>query len=162
LPPEPIIESSPSHSDYSDTRRNLIRQREHRARRGHATTDTEEDDDNEDKELAQQVDSEPGLPNATDATSSNNKGKEKAPLKHGRLSAEDKEEIRTFSTQVLDMAQDVADRLRISRKNVLISAGFGIRESRKENIANLHAQWYASTHTKPRGSKYLYVSSSSF
>jgi hypothetical protein len=113
---------------------------------------------NEDKELADQVDSEPGLPNApraTEASSSNEKGKQKASLKRGRLSAEDKEDIRAFSEDVLAMAQDLADRLRTSRKNVLISAGFGIKESRNENIANLHAQWYAATHTKPGGSSYL-------
>jgi hypothetical protein len=56
------------------------------------------------------------------------------------------------------MSQDLADRLRISRKNVLIAAGLGMKESQSENIANLHAQWYASTHTKPDGSAYLYAS----
>jgi hypothetical protein len=92
------------------------------------------------------------------ANSSNDKGKGKASLKTGRLSAHDKEEIRAFSTKVLEMAQDLADRLRISRKKVLISAGFGIKESRRENIANLHTQWYAATHTKPDGSMYLCAS----
>ena len=96
------------------------------------------------------------------ASSSKDKGKQKAPLKHGPLSAEAKEDIRDFATQVLGMAEDLADRLRISKKKVLISAGFGIKESRSENIANLHAQWYAATHTKPDGSTYLCASFLSF
>jgi hypothetical protein len=156
-----VIESSPSHSDYSATRKKLTQHRERRARFGHATTDTEEDDDYDDRELADEADPEPDLsitPQTTAASSSNNKGKGKSPLKRGPLSAEDKEDIRAFSTQVLDMAQDLADRLRISRKKVLISAGFGIKESRRENIANLHAQWYAANHTKPDGSTYFLAS----
>jgi hypothetical protein len=79
-------------------------------------------------------------------------------LKRGYLSAEAKQEIRAFSTQVLGIAQDLADRLRVSRKNVLIAAGLGIKESRGENIANLYAQWYAATHTKPDRSAYHYSS----
>jgi hypothetical protein len=59
-------------------------------------------------------------------------------LKRGPLSAEAKEEIHAFSMQVLGMAQELADHLGISRKNVLISAGLGIKESRSENIANMH------------------------
>ena len=90
-----------------------------------------------------------------EASSSNEKGKQKASLKCGRLLAEDKEDIHAFSEQVLGMAQDLTDRLRTLRKNVLISAGFGIKESRGENIANPHSQWYAATHTKPVGSMYL-------
>ena len=79
-------------------------------------------------------------------------------MKTGHLSAEDKEEIRAFSTKVLEMAQDLADRLRILRKKVLISAGFRIKESHCENIANLHTRWYAATHTKLDGSMFLSVS----
>jgi hypothetical protein len=76
-------------------------------------------------------------------------------LKHGPLSAEAKEEIHAFSMQVLGMAQELADCLGISRTKVLISAGLGIKESRSENIANTHRQWYAMTHPKPQGSTYL-------
>lgn len=129
---------------------------------GHVTTDTEEKDDNDDRDLANEVDPEPSLANAPQimaASSSNDNGRQNTTLKRGRLSTEAKEDIRVFSTQVLEMAQDLADRLRISRKKVLISAGFGIRESRSENIANLHAQWYAATHSKPDGSTYLFASS---
>jgi len=93
---------------------------------------------------------------------SKDNSKQNSPLKHGRLLTQAKEEISAFSTEVLGMAQNLADRLRILRKNVLISAGFGIKESRGENIANLHVQWYATTHTKPDGSVYLCASSSPF
>jgi hypothetical protein len=155
LPAEPIIESSPSQSDYSDTRKNLIEQRKQRAQLGHATSDTEDDDNIDDDELADQVDSKPDLPNLPHSMAAR-EDKQKAPLKRGPLSAEAKEEIHAFSTQVLEMAQELADRLRILRKNVLISAGLGIKESRSENIANMHRQWYATTHPKPQGSKYSY------
>ena len=159
-------ESSASQSDYSESREKLIRKRQQRAHIvGHMVPDTEEEDGDDDIELADQVDSDAGLPTTlrtTGASSSNNKGKERASLKSGPLLAEGKEEIRAFSTEVLEKAQDLADRLRISRKSVLISAGFGIRESRRENIANLHAQWYAATHTKPDGSVYFCASSLPF
>jgi len=114
--------------------------------------------------LADQVDPDPGAVDTlwTEAGPSKDNGKQNSPLKHGRLSTQAKEEISAFSTEVLGMAQNLADRLRISRKNVLISAGFGIKESRGENIANLHVQWYATMHTKPDGSAYLCASSSPF
>jgi hypothetical protein len=122
-------------------------------------SDTEDDDNGDDTNLADQVDSDANLPaplRSTGASSSNDNGKQKAsPLKRGPLSAEGKEEIRAFSIQVLGMAQVLADRLKISKRGVLISAGLGIKESRKENVANLHAQRYATTHTKPDGSKYF-------
>jgi hypothetical protein len=66
--------------------------------------------------------------------------KEKSPLKPGCLFLDNKEEIHTFLAQVLNMPQDVTDYLRISRKNVLISAGLGIKESCCKNITNLHLQ----------------------
>ncbi|KAI0245344.1 hypothetical protein BJV78DRAFT_1158716 [Lactifluus subvellereus] len=115
-----------------------------------ASSNTRDDDEDED-ELADSdaVDRELNSPQTTAASSSKGKGKGKAPLKCGPLSAEDKEEIHVFSTQVLEMAQDLADHLRTSRRNVLISASLGIKESRNENITNLYSQWYAATHTKP-------------
>jgi hypothetical protein len=160
-----VIESSASGSDYGDTRQKLNRRRQQGAQRGHVTTDTEEDDDDDDKELADEVVPDPGLPNAlgtAQASSSKDKDIQRSPLKRGRLSAKDKEDIRAFSTQVLETAQVLADRLRVSRKNVLINAGFGIKESRSPDIANLHAQWYAATHTKPDGSTYFCASSIPF
>ena len=127
-------------------------------------TDTEQDDNDNDGELADQVDPDPGAADTlwTEAGPSKDNGKQNSPLKHGRLLTQAKEEISAFSTKVLRMAQNLADRLRISRKNILISAGFGIKESRGENIANLHVQWYATMHTKLDGSAYLCASSSPF
>jgi hypothetical protein len=125
--------------------------------------DDDDDDDDDNKQLADQVNSDPYLLNALRlqtlrASSSNDKSKQKSALKRGPLSAEAKQEICAFSTQVLGMAQDLANCLRVSRKNVLIAAGLGIKESRGENITNLYAQWYAVTHTKPDGSEYYCAS----
>lgn len=83
------------------------------------------------------------------------KGKQKSPLKRGPLSAEAKADIHVFSKSVLGMAEDLANRHGTSISRILISAGLGIKESRGENIANLHSQWYAATHTKPDGSTYI-------
>lgn len=162
-----VVESSSSGSDYSDTQERLNRKRQHAKKLGRPVTDTEEEDANVDNEFANQVDSDPGLPNSlrtTEASSSKGKGKQinPGPLKSGPLSAEDKKHISAFSTTVEDMAQCLATRLRISKQNVLINAGFGIRESRGENPANLHAQWYAETHTKPDGSMCFCASSLPF
>jgi hypothetical protein len=157
--PEPIIESFPSHGDNRSAWKNLVQQQqlEQRTRLRHFTTDTEEGDDNS-MELADQADPESGLsniPQTAAASSRNDKGRQKALLKHD-LSPEAKQDIHAFSTQVLEMAKDLADHLGISRKDVLISAGLGMNKSRRENITHLHAQWYATTHTKPDGSTYLY------
>ena len=159
-----MVESSSSGSNFSDTQKNLIWKRQQHAQQGHITTDTKQDDDDNNGELADQVDPDPGTADTlwTEAGPSKDNGKQNSPLKHGRLLTQAKEEISAFSTEVLGMAQNLADRLRISRKNVLISAGFGIKESRGENIANLHAQWYATMHTKLDGSAYLCASSSPF
>ena len=137
-----MVESSSSGSNFSDTRKNLIQKWQQRARQGHITTDTEQDNDDDDGELADQVDPDPGAADTlwTEAGPSKDNGKQNSPLKHGHLLTQAKEEISAFSTEVLGMAQNLADRLRILRKNVLISAGFGIKESRGENIVNLHAQ----------------------
>jgi hypothetical protein len=108
--------------------------------------------------LADDVDSDSDVPNK--ASSSNKKGKQK--LKRGPLSDEAREEISTFSTEVLGMADVLADRHKVSRQTVLITAGLGIRESRRENIANIHSKWYAATHPKPDGSTYYYLFSLPF
>lgn len=155
-----VVESSSSGSDYSDAQERLNQKRQ-------PITDTEEEDDDVDKELANQVDSDPGLSNSlrtTETSSSKGKGKQMnpGPLKSGPLSAEDKDHIRDFSTQVVKMADDLAHRLRITRQTVLIKAGFGIRESRGGNVANQHAQWYAETHIKPDGSMCFCASSLPF
>ena len=122
-------------------------------------SNTEEDDDDDDDEIADEVDSEHSDPlesrRDTEASSSKGNGKQKGSLKSSCMTAEDKEEIHAFSTLVLKMAQDLADCLRTSRRNVLVSAGLGIKESRGENIANLHVQMYAAAHTKPKGSEYI-------
>jgi hypothetical protein len=44
-------------------------------------------------------------------------------VERGPLSAEAKEEIHAFSTQVLGIAQELADRLGISRKNDICQFG---------------------------------------
>ena len=124
--------------------------------------DNDNDNNDNDNKLVDEVDPEPSSPQTPMVRSGNDKGKEKSPLKPGCLSSEDKEEICAFSVQVLNMAQDVVDCLRISRKNVLISAGLGIKESHHKNIANLHSQWYATTYTKPEGCMCLCTSSFSF
>ena len=126
------------------------------------TKDDNNNNNNNNNKLVNEVNPKPSSPQTPMMCSGNNKGKGKSPLKPGCLSSEDKEEICTFSVQVLNMAQDVVDCLRISRKNVLISAGLGIKESRHKNIANLHSQWYATTYTKPEGSMCLCTSSFSF
>ena len=55
------MESFSSGSDFSDTRKKLIRRRQHRAKQGYVMTDTEEDDNDDDEELADQVDPDPGM-----------------------------------------------------------------------------------------------------
>jgi hypothetical protein len=105
-------------------------------------SNTEEDDDSNNDELANQVESDPGLPNSlqtTEGSSSNHKGKQKASLECGCLSVEDKKEIAAFSSEVLGMAQVLADHLRMLRNSVLISADLDIKEFCCENITNLHA-----------------------
>ena len=126
------------------------------------TKDDNNNNNNNNNELADKVDPKPSSPQTPTACSGNDKGKGKSPLKPGHLSLEDKEEICIFLAQVLNMAQDVVDHLRILRKNVLISAGLGIKESHHENIANLHSQWYAPTHIKLEGSICLHTSFFSF
>lgn len=156
-----VVESSASHSDFDETRNKTTRKRQLRAEKGYMVSDTEEDDNIVDHDLANDVDSDSDSPNALrdmPANSRSNKGKLKSPLKsplkRGPLSDEGKEEIHDFSSCVLEMAQDLADRFQISRKTVLIRASLGIKESRGENVANMHARWYAGTHTKPDGSAY--------
>ncbi|KAI0245176.1 hypothetical protein BJV78DRAFT_1288807 [Lactifluus subvellereus] len=54
-----IDESSSSQSNYSETQKKILWEREARAQRGHPTSNTEEEDDDNDDELADEVDPEP-------------------------------------------------------------------------------------------------------
>ena len=111
---------------------------------GYVMSDTERDDNDDDIELADDIESDSDLSNSLQTTEACGNGKQKSRLKPGRLSAEAKEDIHAFSTQVLEMADELAGWFQISRQTVLRSAGFGIQESRHGNVANHHAQWYAA------------------
>ena len=125
--------------------------------------DDNDDDNNDNDELADEVVPNQGLSNAlyTDSEQASS-SKRKVPLKRGRMSAKAREDIRAFSTQVLQVAQELADHHMVSRRALLIAAGLGIKESHSSNITNLHAQWYVATHTKPGERAYFCTSSIPF
>ena len=111
-------------------------------------SNTEKDDDDDDVELANKVDSDHSNALNTlrnmEASSSKGKGKGKAKGFVETLVVcwqRGKKDIHVFSTLILAAwaQRSCPDRLRTSRKNILVSAGLGIKESCCENIANLHA-----------------------
>ena len=88
-------------------------------------------------------------------TSSSTKAKQKMISNHkpGRTSAEETELVQKFSKKVFSMADELAERLRMPRKKLLVKSGLGIKESCAVNTANLHCQWFAATHPKPDNSR---------
>lgn len=79
------------------------------------------------------------------------KGKEKAPLKRGPLSDIARNEAQELGDEVTTAVNKLADRHHTMPHNILIAAGFAIKESRAPNIFNQHAEWYSYHFPKTSG-----------
>ena len=133
------------------------------------SSNTEQEDEEEDRELEEDVEPEDGdehpsrprsrRPNKQRRAAHNkgkekasDKGKEKAPLKPGPLSDLARKEAQELGDEITQSATNIANRHCTTVRNILIAAGFGIKESRAPNIFNKHAEWYSYHFPKdPKG-----------
>lgn len=85
------------------------------------------------------------------------KGKGKASSAPGPLPEEAREEAQEFGRQVMEAADQIADRWSTSRRSILVAASLMLRETRAPNAANKHAEWYAYNFPKQDGGQYFSV-----
>jgi hypothetical protein len=129
---------------------------------GLPVSDTEEEDGEEDRSLA--GDAEPEEEDDIPLTrrprqrkkqqTTRAKGKEKAPSKSGPLSDDARKEAQELAMgdEITHAAAAMAGRHNTTMRNILIAAGFGIKESCATNPFNKHAEWYAYHFPKdPKG-----------
>ena len=160
---------SDSGSDYEETRRAQIAKRKRRAEKGHATSDTEEEDELDDDILVDDANVN-GLPTTghrhgkkstksqlSDAAKPTviDKGKGKASQKPGPPPDALREAAQDLGRSVTESANEIAQRYGKTPRDVIILAGLGVKPSRAVNPANKHAEWYAAHYAKdPQGNIY--------
>jgi hypothetical protein len=81
--------------------------------------------------------------------------KEVARAKGRRFSKAEEKEIDEFGVQVKNCAEELATKYGRKAPDVLIRAGLGMKLSRKDNIFNIYKKWYAMTHDKDPGCKFV-------
>lgn len=167
-------ESTPTGSDYSDNRKVQEKDRARRRTRGKSVSDTEEEDAEDDRDLAddtipekqtgcRQHNKRAHTPRFTKAQKG--KGREKGGVRHMTdgdtnqepigprkiargHSKEEVEEIDTFGQRVAAEADALARKWNRQHRDVMLQAGLGMRLSRKGNTYNEYRAWYASVHQK--------------
>lgn len=85
------------------------------------------------------------------------KGKGKASYARGPLPAAAQEEAQEFGHQVMDAADQLADKWNTTRRSILVAASLWLRETRGPNSANKHSAWYASHYPQEPGGQYASI-----
>ena len=79
------------------------------------------------------------------------------PLKPGLIPDESMELIDEFRALVVEHADEIGRYLGKSRRDILIAAGFGVKNGRKLNPATIFRKWYYATKPKPDDSMSITV-----
>lgn len=156
-----IFESSPSGSDYSETRRAQRRRLAPRA----ASSEDESSSEDEVEESS--------VPAGKKRGDKRSKGKEKAKpasegddedegekasrkaKKKGSYSRAEIEEIRMFGEEINGRIEAFAASMGRSIHSILVKAGLKVVNARQDNLSNLYKQVYALDHKKPKNGTYL-------
>ena len=145
-------------SDYSQTKCERDSNRARRSSKGHWTSDTKDEDEQEDIELQDEVvdESDRASPSTQPQRRKTkrpavDKGKGKASSASGPLPNGAKEEAQEFGLKVMETADELATKWNTSRRSILFAASLMLRESRGANAFNKHSAWYAAKFPKAPG-----------